>query len=182
MSKTEESDDNWVSKMESLCSALNVDTAAAKKSMDSILDVKGNFTLDVSILNELNIITEVPYVLFLLNALITFTQIFINYLKELPNSLSQHHSCDLIKKYILLLTWLFQGDPLHWMACALYVACRTSITPTVQPGKTVEGNCVSLTKLLRLCNIRYEFNIFMMTNLISLYITYQYQYFYVLWI
>ncbi|XP_037295161.1 retinoblastoma-like protein 2 isoform X1 [Manduca sexta] len=45
------------------------------------------------------------------------------------------------------------GDPLHWMSCALYVACRTSITPTVQSGKALEGNCVSLTKLLRLCNI-----------------------------
>ncbi|CAK1550681.1 unnamed protein product [Leptosia nina] len=45
------------------------------------------------------------------------------------------------------------GDALHWMACALYVACRTSITPTVETGKAVKGNCVSLTRLLRLCNI-----------------------------
>ncbi|XP_045502075.1 retinoblastoma-like protein 1 isoform X1 [Colias croceus] len=45
------------------------------------------------------------------------------------------------------------GEALHWMACALYVACRTSITPTVESGKAVKGNCVSLTRLLRLCNI-----------------------------
>ncbi|XP_045778011.1 retinoblastoma-like protein 1 [Maniola jurtina] len=49
--------------------------------------------------------------------------------------------------------YTLDGDVLHWMACALYVACRTSITPTVQSGKAVEGNCVSLTRLLRLCNI-----------------------------
>ncbi|XP_072943092.1 retinoblastoma-like protein 1 isoform X2 [Epargyreus clarus] len=49
--------------------------------------------------------------------------------------------------------YTLEGDTLHWMACALYVACRTSITPTVQSGKAVEGNCVSLTRLLRLCNI-----------------------------
>ncbi|CAH0724345.1 unnamed protein product, partial [Brenthis ino] len=49
--------------------------------------------------------------------------------------------------------YTLDGDMLHWMACALYVACRTSITPTVQSGKAVEGNCVSLTRLLRLSNI-----------------------------
>ncbi|XP_049877325.1 retinoblastoma-like protein 1 [Pectinophora gossypiella] len=49
--------------------------------------------------------------------------------------------------------YLLDGDPQHWMACALYVACRTSVTPTVQSGKALEGNCVSLTRLLRLCNI-----------------------------
>ncbi|CAH2042268.1 unnamed protein product, partial [Iphiclides podalirius] len=49
--------------------------------------------------------------------------------------------------------YTLDGEIQHWMACALYVACRTSITPTVQTGKVVEGNCVSLTRLLRLCNI-----------------------------
>ncbi|KOB64437.1 putative retinoblastoma-like protein 1 isoform a [Operophtera brumata] len=91
MSSTEESVDHWISEMDSLCSNLNVDPAAAEKSKESFLDIKRNFTLD--------------------------------------------------------------GDVLHWMACALYVACRTSITPTVESGNSVEGNCVSLTKLLRLCNI-----------------------------
>ncbi|XP_023954413.2 retinoblastoma-like protein 1 [Bicyclus anynana] len=49
--------------------------------------------------------------------------------------------------------YTLDGDILHWMACALYVACRSSITPTVTSGKALEGNCVSLTRLLRLCNI-----------------------------
>ncbi|KAJ8717808.1 hypothetical protein PYW07_005738 [Mythimna separata] len=91
MSKLEDNEENWIDKMDSLCSDLNVDPVAAQKSKESFLEIKRNYSLD--------------------------------------------------------------GDSLHWMACALYVACRTSITPTVQSGKAVEGNCVSLTKLLRLCNI-----------------------------
>ncbi|XP_013163129.1 PREDICTED: retinoblastoma-like protein 1 isoform X2 [Papilio xuthus] len=91
MSKPEESEENWISALDNLCSQLNVDPAAAEKSKKSFLEIKRNYTLD--------------------------------------------------------------GDIQHWMACALYVACRTSITPTVQSGKVVEGNCVSLTRLLRLCNI-----------------------------
>lgn len=49
--------------------------------------------------------------------------------------------------------YTLDGEPLHWLSCALYVACRNTIIPTVRPGTAVEGNCVSLTKLLRLCNI-----------------------------
>lgn len=90
MPKSDENED-WIEKMEDLCSNLNVDSSAAKKSKDSFSEIKRNYILD--------------------------------------------------------------GDELHWMACALYVACRTSVTPTVQTGKVVEGNCVSLTKLLRLCNL-----------------------------
>lgn len=41
-----------------------------------------------------------------------------------------------------------EGDQLHWLACALYEACRRSVVPTVGKG-TIEGNCVSLTRLLR---------------------------------
>uniref|UniRef100_G1MZH8 Uncharacterized protein n=1 Tax=Meleagris gallopavo TaxID=9103 RepID=G1MZH8_MELGA len=39
------------------------------------------------------------------------------------------------------------GNELHWLACALYVACRKAI-PTVSRG-TVESNYVSLTRILR---------------------------------
>ncbi|XP_011313667.1 retinoblastoma-like protein 1 isoform X2 [Fopius arisanus] len=50
--------------------------------------------------------------------------------------------------------YTLEGDQLHWIGCALYVACRESSTPTVgKPGSNVEGNCVSLTRLLRLCNL-----------------------------
>ncbi|XP_038069969.1 retinoblastoma-like protein 1 isoform X2 [Patiria miniata] len=44
--------------------------------------------------------------------------------------------------------YTLEGDNLHWLVCALYVACRRSTIPTVGNG-TVEGNCVSLTRLLR---------------------------------
>ena len=50
--------------------------------------------------------------------------------------------------------FLFQGESLHWLACALYVACRKSVVPTVDSSGTVEGNCVSLTRLLRAAKLR----------------------------
>uniref|UniRef100_A0A8C3AX84 Retinoblastoma-like protein 2 n=1 Tax=Cyclopterus lumpus TaxID=8103 RepID=A0A8C3AX84_CYCLU len=40
-----------------------------------------------------------------------------------------------------------EGSDLHWLACSLYVACRSSV-PTVGKG-TTEGNYVSLTRILR---------------------------------
>ncbi|KAL6425135.1 hypothetical protein ACFW04_009426 [Cataglyphis niger] len=50
--------------------------------------------------------------------------------------------------------YTLEGDQLHWIGCALYVACRKSSTPTVgRTGTNVEGNCVSLTRLLQLCNL-----------------------------
>lgn len=48
MAKTEESEEYWKTKMDSLCSSLNVDPVAAEKSKESFLEVKRNFTLDVS--------------------------------------------------------------------------------------------------------------------------------------
>jgi len=48
-----------------------------------------------------------------------------------------------------------QGDPCHWLACAIYVACRNVTEHAVGDSDTlIEGNLVSLTRLLRLCNIR----------------------------
>lgn len=49
----------------------------------------------------------------------------------------------------ILDAWCFdsQGNDMHWLACALYVACRKAI-PTVSRG-TAEGNYVSLTRILR---------------------------------
>lgn len=50
--------------------------------------------------------------------------------------------------------YVLEGEQLHWLGCALYVACRKSSTPTVgKSGAMVEGNCVSLTRLLRLCKL-----------------------------
>lgn len=47
MSKPEESDENWIAAMDDLCSQLNVDPAAIKKSRESFAEIKKNFTLDV---------------------------------------------------------------------------------------------------------------------------------------
>uniref|UniRef100_A0A8I6AAZ8 RB transcriptional corepressor like 2 n=1 Tax=Rattus norvegicus TaxID=10116 RepID=A0A8I6AAZ8_RAT len=44
-------------------------------------------------------------------------------------------------------SYTLEGNDLHWLACALYVACRKSV-PTVSKG-TAEGNYVSLTRILR---------------------------------
>uniref|UniRef100_A0A3B5BHC0 Retinoblastoma-like protein 2 n=1 Tax=Stegastes partitus TaxID=144197 RepID=A0A3B5BHC0_9TELE len=50
---------------------------------------------------------------------------------------------------------LEQGSELHWLACALYVACRSSV-PTVGKG-TADGNYVSLTRILRCSEMLIEF-------------------------
>jgi len=49
--------------------------------------------------------------------------------------------------------YTLEGNQLHWLACALYVACRKTTVPTVGRQQTVEGNCVSLTRLLRSCRL-----------------------------
>ncbi|KAJ8676249.1 hypothetical protein QAD02_012035 [Eretmocerus hayati] len=50
--------------------------------------------------------------------------------------------------------YTLEGNQLHWIGCALYVACRNATTPTVgRTGTNIQGNCVSLTRLLTLCNL-----------------------------
>ncbi|XP_076869913.1 retinoblastoma-like protein 1 isoform X2 [Brachyhypopomus gauderio] len=45
-------------------------------------------------------------------------------------------------------TFTLEGEVVHWLACSLYAACRKGSTPTIGRGM-VEGNCVSLTRILR---------------------------------
>ncbi|XP_034021824.1 retinoblastoma-like protein 1 [Thalassophryne amazonica] len=45
-------------------------------------------------------------------------------------------------------TYTLEGEVIHWLACSLYAACRKGSTPTVGKG-LLEGNCVSLTRILR---------------------------------
>uniref|UniRef100_A0A3Q3J8Y2 Retinoblastoma-like protein 1 n=1 Tax=Monopterus albus TaxID=43700 RepID=A0A3Q3J8Y2_MONAL len=45
-------------------------------------------------------------------------------------------------------TYTLEGELVHCLACALYAACRKGSTPTVGKG-LMEGNCVSLTRILR---------------------------------
>ncbi|XP_071443748.1 retinoblastoma-like protein 1 isoform X1 [Hetaerina americana] len=50
--------------------------------------------------------------------------------------------------------YTLEGDQQHWLCCALYVACRKATVPSVgRPESSVEGNCVSLTNLLRQGNL-----------------------------
>ncbi|KAG0427447.1 hypothetical protein HPB47_025502 [Ixodes persulcatus] len=49
--------------------------------------------------------------------------------------------------------YTLEGDNLHWIACALYVECRNGNIPTVAHSSHIEGNCVSLTRLLSTCKI-----------------------------
>lgn len=50
--------------------------------------------------------------------------------------------------------YTLEGAQTHWLCCALYVACRKSTTPTVgNSNSVVEGNFVSLTRLLRICDL-----------------------------
>ncbi|XP_072773232.1 retinoblastoma-like protein 1 isoform X4 [Taeniopygia guttata] len=50
-------------------------------------------------------------------------------------------------------TYSLEGEALHWLACALYVACRRSRVPTVG-SSPMEGNGVSLTRILRSARLR----------------------------
>ncbi|KAF4520340.1 hypothetical protein B566_EDAN004400, partial [Ephemera danica] len=45
-----------------------------------------------------------------------------------------------------------EGNQQHWLACALYVACRKQRT-VVGNQDILEGNCVPLMQLLKKCNI-----------------------------
>ncbi|KAA8593604.1 hypothetical protein FQN60_009720 [Etheostoma spectabile] len=50
-------------------------------------------------------------------------------------------------------TYTLEGEVVHWLACSLYAACRKGSTPTVGKG-LMEGNCVSLTRILRTAKLR----------------------------
>lgn len=56
-------------------------------------------------------------------------------------------------------TYNLSGNEIHWLCCAIFLACRSQITRTVgNQSSVLEGNCVSLTRLLRICEISiYEF-------------------------
>ncbi|KAK8737179.1 hypothetical protein OTU49_004828 [Cherax quadricarinatus] len=53
------------------------------------------------------------------------------------------------------LKYTLEGEQLPWLACALYAACRRRSVPTVggRPGNVIQGNCVSLTRMLQHCNL-----------------------------
>ncbi|OTF80317.1 hypothetical protein BLA29_013968, partial [Euroglyphus maynei] len=42
---------------------------------------------------------------------------------------------------------------MDWLACALYISCRKCSTQMGRGQTRIEGNMVSLTRILRTCNI-----------------------------
>jgi hypothetical protein len=52
MSRPDDAEDNWKQILDGLCTNLNVDPVAAKKSKDSFLEIKRNYTLDVSVVMD----------------------------------------------------------------------------------------------------------------------------------
>uniref|UniRef100_A0A8D8SBL7 Retinoblastoma-like protein 1 n=1 Tax=Cacopsylla melanoneura TaxID=428564 RepID=A0A8D8SBL7_9HEMI len=49
--------------------------------------------------------------------------------------------------------YLLEGSQLHWLGCSLYVSCRKATVPTVNSNRTIEGNLVCLTSLLKQCKM-----------------------------
>eukprot|EP00117_Sycon_ciliatum_P038497 scpid25179/ scgid0707/ Retinoblastoma-like protein 1; 107 kDa retinoblastoma-associated protein; pRb1 len=45
--------------------------------------------------------------------------------------------------------YTLEGNQNHWLACALFVACRTAIIPTVAGGTSTTGNRVTLYNIIR---------------------------------
>ena len=141
MGLSDEGDENVLARFEELCLDLNMDKKAKDEAWKSYEKIRTNYTLEVrnwqltAILvgdsRYFNIYFRESYVIF--NHL-TF---------EIRSALSDSSSR----------LFMLQGDQIHWLSCALYEACRRSVVPTVGRG-TVEGNCVSLTRLLRSAKFR----------------------------
>ncbi|KAI5708300.1 hypothetical protein M8J77_020099 [Diaphorina citri] len=49
--------------------------------------------------------------------------------------------------------YTLEGSQLHWLGCSLYVSCRKATVPTVNSNRTIEGNLVCLTSLLKHCKM-----------------------------
>ena len=122
-----------INEWESLQRDLNLDKETAKLAWKSYQDIKQNYTLEV---------------------LITTKTVLV---------LSRSQPLDVMKicSALRIVIFVFQGNQLHWLACALYVACRNSSLPTVggsegasssaiaaiaQASLVIEGNGVSLTR------------------------------------
>lgn len=53
----------------------------------------------------------------------------------------------------MVLLFFSKGPHIEWLACALYIACRSSVTKTVE-GEEYTGNSISLTQILRATKLR----------------------------
>ena len=78
----------------------------------------------------------------------SFRSISVKYILEVR---IQNYSMILL---IIYFHSLKKGDKMDWLACALYISCRKCSTQTGRGQARIEGNMVSLTRILRSCNIR----------------------------
>lgn len=143
-SSDDEEANSW-ERFQDLCRELNMDEDTSQEAWSSYQKISTNYTLEVSSLclsacvrymTSANIVN--PVMVYVVAALSPI------YCDQKP----------LTNRYFIFKHFLFQGESLHWLACALYVACRKSVVPTVDSSGTVEGNCVSLTRLLRAAKLR----------------------------
>lgn len=77
-------------------------------------------------------------------------------LKEVCSSLNmdRQSASDALQAFdAISKNYTLEGDCRHWLACALYVACRIGTMPTVATASTIQGNFVSLRSLLQTCDL-----------------------------
>lgn len=142
-SSSDDEEANSSERFENLCRDLNMDEETSQEAWSSYQKISTNYTL------------EVPFMCVRSLHFLRIVRIF--YKTVFLSSLLAGWCCDqmhLVYIFLIIKHFFFQGDSLHWLACALYVACRKSVVPTVDSSGTVEGNCVSLTRLLRAAKLR----------------------------
>lgn len=142
-SSSDDEEANNSKRYDNLCRDLNMDEETSNEAWSSYERISTNYTLEVSFINSS------------LCALVSRILIFVyySYASSVVRLFALLISCFYFKE-LLKCKVSFQGDSLHWLACALYVACRRSVVPTVDSSAIVEGNCVSLTRLLRAAKLR----------------------------
>lgn len=136
-----EDDSNPRKKFEDVCRELNMDGETSEEAWKSYEKIKTNYSLEVCCWTVYFVVTDTPRNCFFVEIERFVWAINLTFA---PKRLYFTH----------FLSVAFQGKSIHWLACALYVACRRSVVPTVDSSGTVEGNCVSLTRLIRASGLR----------------------------
>lgn len=124
-----------------ICTKLSIDSAVRKNAYLQFTEVCRNTILDVSLIN---------WRIYLLSHL-------NNYQKSGKMAILKciGYKIILLLSYLCLFFFFQKGDMRHWICCALFTACTKQKIPTVVLSDTfVQGNGVSLAKLIKECNLR----------------------------
>nr|XP_042710894.1 retinoblastoma-like protein 1 isoform X2 [Chrysemys picta bellii] len=132
-----------------LCQDLNLDAASAAEALRDFTALRGTYSLEVwrgRLKATVATAEDKTHRGTIAGAFITESETMLNLL---PKSF-KHYSLTSAWDFLCMapITAPAMGEVVHWLACALYVACRKSILPTVGSG-LMEGNGVSLTRILR---------------------------------